>query len=156
MTAACGQPQQVLQSGAHGREAQTGDILIRGLRVQGPEGPRLESGTDAPVWLRLLSERGTDTLLAVSSGTAARVEIRWDRACDGTAEVVEHLPLTDEGSRFADAYHLRIVDLNRDVPVGMSIPLTFDFATAPTITMDVPVVPTTEVSVYPSVACAAG
>ncbi|GAB7044676.1 hypothetical protein JCM9533A_85270 [Catenuloplanes niger JCM 9533] len=137
-------------------------MLLRGVRVQGPDGHRLATGGNATVWLRLINERGSEELLSVSSDTASAVEIRWDRACDGTAETVSSLPLpaaggvTDDDPAGADEfapYHLRLVGLTRDVPVGTTVPLTFDFAIAPSVTVEVPVVPDTDVQAYPSTTC---
>jgi copper(I)-binding protein len=153
----------VIDSGANGVDGEVGDVLLRGVRIPG-DGAALRPGDDAALWLVLIADSPQpDTLTEVTSPAAARVEIRWDRSCDGTAEAVEELPLApniggpDDRSRpgadEADSYHLRLVDFTREVLVGTNVPVTFRFARAGEITLQVPVVADTGPREYPSARC---
>jgi copper(I)-binding protein len=153
--AGCGDPQQVVASGAIGAEGRTGDILLRGVRVAAPPQPLYPAGADAEVWLTLLNEgRQPDTLTGVSSPVAGTVAIRADDDCDGTATTVSTLILppadtlpapvhSDNPSttRPFESYSLRLVDLTRDVLAGTTVSLTFQFQRAPAVTLEVPVRP---------------
>ena len=151
----CGDPQQVVASGAIGAEGRSGDILLRGVRVAAPPQPRYPAGANADVWLTLLNEgRQSDTLTGVSSPDADTVVIRTDDDCDGTATTVSSLSLpaadtlpgpvhSDNPSttRPFESYSLRLVGLTRDVPAGTTVSLTFQFQGAPAVTLEVPVRP---------------
>ncbi|GAB2584826.1 hypothetical protein Aab01nite_53680 [Paractinoplanes abujensis] len=155
---ACGDPQQVIASGAIGAEGRSGDILLRGVRVAAPPQPQYPAGADADVWLTLLNEgRQPDTLTGVSSPAASSVVIRSDDDCDGTPTVVSSLTLPPASSRPGPAnsdnpsttapfesYSLRLVGLTREVLAGTTISLTFQFQRAPAVTLDVPVRPRQE------------
>lgn len=145
--AACGEPQEVLQSGAIGGTGQAGDVLLRGVYVDPADSYRYLAGADPVVWLTLINDgKAVDTLTGVTTPYAAAVEIRWDRGCDGSAEVVPALPLkpadpapnTSAGpaATILDPYYLRLVDLDREVLAGTTIPLTFSFDNAGAVTVD--------------------
>jgi len=154
----CGDPQQVVASGAIGAEGRSGDILLRGVRVAAPPQPQYPAGAEADVWLTLLNEgRQPDTLTGVSSPDARSVDIRSDDDCDGTATTVSTLTLppaiTLPGPAYSDnpattrpfeAYSLRLVNLTREVLAGTTVSLTFEFQRAPAVTLKVPVRPRQE------------
>lgn len=159
----CSDSGGVIDSGANGVDGEVGDVLLRGVRIQGTE-TALRPGDDAVAWLVLIADTPQpDTLTGVTSPAANRVEIRWDRGCDGTAEPVEELPLApnfggpDDRSRpgadEAASYHLRLVDFTREVLVGTNVAVTFRFARAGEITLQVPVVADTGPREYPSARC---
>lgn len=161
--AGCSDSDGVIDSGANGVDAEVGDVLLRGVRIQGTE-TALRPGDDAVAWLVLIADSPQpDILTEVTSPAAASVEIRWDRGCDGTAETVEELPLApnvgDPGDRprpgadEAASYHLRLVDFTREVLVGTSVSVTFRFARAGEVTLEVPVVADTGPREYPSARC---
>lgn len=146
----------VIGSNPHGTNAKSGDILLRGVRIAPPPDPSYQPGADPVVWLTIVNEgRQDDTLVRVSSPQAAEVEILWDGDCDGTSDVVPSLRLPagappDTGVQRApsapagqplDAYSLRLVDLRSEALAGTAIPVTFTFANADPVTVDVPVRP---------------
>jgi copper(I)-binding protein len=162
LLAGCSEPQEVIGSGANGADGEVGDVLLRGVRIQGTESA-LRPGDDATAWLTLIAETTRDTLTGVTSDVASRMEIRWDRGCDGTAEPVDELPLAANVGGPADpsrpgadesaSYHLRVIDVTREILVGTTVPMTFRFARAGEITLQVPVVADTEARAYPSARC---
>ena len=146
--------QHQISSNPAGTNEEAGDLLLLGVRVAGPAAPAFPEGADAPVWLSIVNEgTAVDVLRSVSSPVAGEVEIRWDRACDGTAEVVDELPIRPAGTDRPpagdpspaaapyDAYHLRLVDVTDEVRAGTSIAMTFTFARAGEHTLQVPVRP---------------
>lgn len=156
-------PQHILQSGTTGTNTRIGDMLLRAVHVQAPPQPHYPPGASPQVWLTLVNEgREPDTLLDVTTPQAERVEIRWDRNCDGTADVVDQLPLAsadpvpDPAATAAppfDDYHLRLVNLNQQVLAGTTIPLTFTFAKAGTVHAAAYVQPSGVVIPEPSTRC---
>lgn len=145
LAAGCGDPQQVIQAGTTGTNAQVGDILLRNVYIDEPADPAYESGADPRAILTLVNQgRRPDTLTRVTTPVASTVEIRWDRGCDGVAEVLPRLPLpakTDHTSPpnapgpTRSGYFLRLVDLTETVYAGSSVPLTFTFTDAGTTTI---------------------
>ncbi|HWG98226.1 MAG TPA: hypothetical protein VNV66_02635 [Pilimelia sp.] len=59
------------------------------------------------------------------------------------------------GIRPFDAYHLRLVDLNRKVRAGTSIPVTFEFDRAGQLTLDAIVQPSQPRRPEPTTRCQA-
>ncbi len=146
----------VIGSNPHGTNAQSGDILLRGVRIAPPPDPSYQAGADPVVWLTIVNAgRQDDTLVRVSSPQAAEVEILWDGDCDGTSEVVPSLRLpagappdtsvqqapSAPAGQPLDVYSLRLVDLRGEVLAGTAVPVTFTFANAHPVTVDVPVRP---------------
>jgi copper(I)-binding protein len=123
-----------------GVDADVGPVLLRAVHVEPPVSYRYPAGADAIVRLTLfdLGDRH-DALIAVSTPSARRVDIHWDRDCDGDAERVRRLPLrpTNAGQLTPvpaagpfDRYHLRVVELRQPVLAGTTVPLTFTFERA--------------------------
>jgi copper(I)-binding protein len=117
-----------------------GSLRILAMHVTAPAGDRYPSGSDLRVIFTLVNV-GTepDALVSVSSPDARRVEIRWDRNCDGRPEVVPHLPIAPEqapapakpaGAGPFDPYDLLVVAVRRDVPAGTNVPLELTFTRA--------------------------
>ena len=146
LLAACGSPQEVIQSGTTGTNARVGDVLLRNVHLESPPRAGYPPGSDPRVVLTLVNQ-GTrpDTLSRVETPAARQVKIQWDRDCDGTAETLPRLRLparidttsppsapgpTDSG------YFLRLVDLTRTVRGGATVPLTFVFESAGNVTVD--------------------
>jgi copper(I)-binding protein len=142
----CGDPQEVIQSGTTGTNAQVGDILLRNVYVDEPPDPAYEPGADPRVVLTLVNQGDRpDTLVRVTTPVARAVEIRWDRDCDGAAELLPQLPVPAEvdlpsppnaPGPLQSGYHLRLVDLTQEVLAGASVPLTFTFTDAGTTTVE--------------------
>jgi copper(I)-binding protein len=149
LLAGCGRPQQVLQSGTVGANSQVGDVLLRNVYVENPAGTGYPGGGDATVRLTIINQAGRpDALTAVSSDVATRVEILADTDRDGTAETLPRLDLparTDlpsppnaPGPTHAD-YFLRMLDLKVGILQGTSVPITFVFRHAGSVTLPTPV-----------------
>ncbi len=146
LLAACGSPQEVIQSGTTGTNARVGDVLLRNVHLESPPQAGYPPGSDPRVVLTLVNQGPRpDTLRRVDTPAARHVEIRWDRDCDGMAERLPRLRLparidttsppsapgpTDSG------YFLRLVDLTHKVLGGATVPLTFVFDDAGTVTVD--------------------
>jgi hypothetical protein len=98
MLAACSSAPDAWQScGKIGVDSQVGDILLRSVHVVAPSGGRYPAGSEATVLLTMVDEStDIDSLESVTSPSADRVEIRWDRQCRGAPEVVPNLPLAPE------------------------------------------------------------
>ncbi|GAA3463627.1 copper chaperone PCu(A)C [Saccharothrix longispora] len=159
--AGCGEPQQVLRSGTMGANGHVGEVVLRNVLVEAPAGGPWRAGDDADVTLTLLTDADRpDALVAVSTDSAAGVELLADRDCDGRSERVDRIRLPAEGAvvepgSVDTAYHLRIVDFTREVLAGTTIPLTFTFADAGRTTLDVPVEVVGDGDVPPPVTCTA-
>ena len=162
--AGCG-GQEEISSNPVGTNGQVGDILLRAVRVPGPPEAGFSQGADPDVWLTLLNDgAGPDELTSVTSPSARSVEILWDPTCDGTAEVVDALPLRATEATSPPApdvpsavppfggYRLRMVDLTQPVLSGTTVPLTFVFARAGQITLRTPVRPG-QAEINPGTAC---
>jgi copper(I)-binding protein len=139
LLAACSAvPQDWPSCGQMGVDSRVGDVLLRSVHVVAPSGGHYPAGSDATVLLTLVNEStDVDSLVSVTSPSADRVDIRWDRQCRGTTEVMPSLPLAPESrpdaadaERPFDAYDLRLVGLREDVPSGGTIQLTFTFSRA--------------------------
>lgn len=164
LPAACGEPQQVRQSGVMGGNGQVGDILLRSVHVEAPPEPQYPPGADARLWLTLINSGDrADILVDASTAAATAVEIRWDDDCDGTFDTVPGLalapaePAATDPSRAAvpaDAYHLRLVGMTREVLAGTTIDVTFHFQYAGEVTMAALVQPSDAPRPEPSSRCA--
>jgi copper(I)-binding protein len=163
----CGEPREI-QSGAMGVNAQVGDVLMQSVHVEAPPQGSYPPGAEARVWLTLLNQGAApDSLVEVASPVAERVEIRWDRECDGAFDTVPDLPLrppeptgtglpgteVPTGVVPFDAYHLRMVDLRSPVLAGTSVELTFRFERAGEITIRAQVQPPDVPRPEPSTRC---
>ncbi|MEU4426581.1 copper chaperone PCu(A)C [Actinoplanes sp. NPDC024001] len=158
-----GDQPEPFQESVMGTNAEIGPILLRSVHVEAPPDPSYQTGDDAILWFTALNEgRQEDTLTELSSPVADAVVIRHDDDCDGHAEPVPALPLrpvephpnasSDGVSPFA-AYHGQVVDLNRQVMAGTTIPVTFVFERAGPITVDAFVQPSTAPRPAPSGLC---
>lgn len=145
----CGDPQQVIQSGTTGANAQVGDILLRNVYLDEPPNPSYPTGSDPTVLLVLINQgRQPDTLTRITTPVATTVEIHWDRGCDGTAETLPrlelpaHIDLTSPPNARSPGradYFLRLIETTKPVLAGSAVPLTFTFTHAGSITMSAPV-----------------
>ncbi|MEH1127165.1 copper chaperone PCu(A)C [Micromonospora sp. CPCC 206061] len=156
-------PQDVVQAGVMGANAEVGDIRLLSVYVEAPTAPAYPAGADARVWLTLLNQGTTpDALTGVTTPAADRVEIRWDQNCDGVYQAVPQLALqptqppraSTTGVPPFDAYHLRVVGFQDPVLAGSAIELTFAFQKAGTVTVEVLVQPSDAPRAEPSVRCA--
>ena len=147
LLSACGHPQEVIQSGTVGSNAQVGDVLLRNVYVEDPPQESYPGGSDATVRLTLINQAGRpDTLTAVSTDVADHVEIVV--GCDGTPRTVSSLdlparidaasPPNRPGPNDA-GYALRLVDLRTGILQGGSVPIEFTFRNAGSITLPTPV-----------------
>jgi copper(I)-binding protein len=144
--AGCGQPQQVRQSGATG---QVGDVLLRNVYIENPTGTSYPGGSDATVRLTIINRASQpDALTAITTDVAARVVILAGTDCAGAGETLPRLDLpprvdlpsppnapgpTDAG------YLLRMLDLKVGILQGTSVPITFVFRRAGSVTLPTPV-----------------
>ena len=150
------------QESVMGANRQLGPILLRSVHIEAPDGHTYRAGDEARLWLTLFNEgREPDALTGVRSPAARAAQIRWDADCDGTAQVVPGLPLRQEFPRVSespagvppiDAYHVTLT-LDREVLAGSSIPVTFTFERAGTITIDTIVQPPASARAQPTARC---
>ena len=138
LTACSSDPIPTTAGAAMGVDSAIDSVLLRAVHLEAPPGGQYPAGADATVRLTLIDEGPSpETLESVWTPLADRVEIHWDRGCDGDSEAVPGLPLlptngddayrTDLARPF-DPYHLRLVDLRRDVLAGTVVPLVFTFS----------------------------
>lgn len=128
-----------------GTHADLGPIKIRNVYVARPDDGSYHEGESSLVFLTLINSGGrTDRLTGVSSTHARRLEMRWDRACDGAAETVPDIPIRPKGPVPGPVekdvtghlpYYLRIIGFTELVRAGTTIPLTFHFERAGEITV---------------------
>lgn len=155
----CGEPQRDLGSNPMGSNGQVGDVVLRNVVVEPPPEHAWRPGDDATVWLTVVSRADHgDALVAVRSDAATRVELWADRDCDGASEQVDRISVPAEGAvdepgSVDSAYHLRLVDLTREVLAGTTVPLTFVFERAGETTLDAMVEATGDGDVMPPPAC---
>jgi copper(I)-binding protein len=134
-----------------GVDSVVGSLRILATHVVAPAGDEYPSGSDLRVIFTVVNV-GTapDALVSVSSPVAARVEIRWDRDCDGRPEVVPQLPITPAqapapakpaGAGPFDPYDLLVVAVRQDVPAGTDLPLSLTFLRAGTVNTEAYVQP---------------
>jgi copper(I)-binding protein len=126
--------------GEAGVDSVAGSLRILAVHVVAPAGDGYASGSDLRVILTIVNVGAApDALVGASSPDAERVEIRWDRDCDGRPEVVPHLPIAPEeapapanpaGVGPFDPYDLLVVAVRRDVPAGTTVPLSLTYERA--------------------------
>lgn len=140
----CGNPQEVIQSGTVGTNAQAGPVLLRNVHLAATENG-YRPGDDADAQLSLVNQAPEwDALVSARSPDARQVNLRWDRGCDGQAEVVPRIPVSARGTVPASAgqptgatpYHLEIVDVSQLARPGTTFPLTLTFERAGEVTLE--------------------
>ncbi|RZQ61430.1 copper chaperone PCu(A)C [Amycolatopsis suaedae] len=148
--AGCGPSRGDGNAGTLGTSAEIGEVKLRNVYVERPDDGAHRPGDSARVAFTVVSsENADDRLTAVTTGHAREVRINWDQHCDGTAEPVTALPLRNGGvpgpaDRAVTGhlpYHLTLVGFTREVLAGTTVPLTFTFARAGTVTVDAMVQP---------------
>jgi copper(I)-binding protein len=149
LLSACGHPQEVLQSGTIGANAQVGDVLLRNVYVENPAQAGYPGGSNAIVRLTLVNRASRpDTLTDVTTDAAQRVEILADPDCDGTAETLSSLRLPARVDTSSPSngpgpndtgYGLRLVDLRTGLLQGGIVPILFTFQHAGSITIPTPI-----------------
>lgn len=130
---AAGQISQTAQqvSGVDGSEGTAGYIGVRNVLLATPEGSNYPTGSDIPLllWISNDSQAG-DTLTGASSPAAASVEITGNAAIPAQS-LVQVAP--------QQKIAMTVKGLAKDLNYGFSIPVTFTFASAGAITVNVPV-----------------
>jgi copper(I)-binding protein len=137
--------------GETGVDSVAGSLRILAVHVVAPAGDGYPSGSDLRVIFTLVNVGAApDALVGASSPDAERVEIRWDRDCDGRPEVVPRLPIAPEeapapansaGVGPFDPYDLLVVAVRHEVPAGTSVPLSLTFERAGTVSISAYVQP---------------
>jgi len=138
-------PQQVIRSGTEGTNGQIGEILLRNVLVVPPPDGVYRPGESTVVRFELYN--GSDqeeALVGASSGEATLGRLRWDQNCDGDDEIVPRIPILPEGTvplspdtRLGGTpYYLEIVGLTQVVRPGTTLPVSFTFERAGTVTID--------------------
>lgn len=146
------------QSSGIGTNEEVGSVKLRNVFVEAPPETeyQYDLGDDAVVRLELFSEVDRPaTLLSVRTDHAQRVEILADRDCDGDREQVSSIVVPPEGQpgRLSSAYHLKIVDFNREVLAGTTVPLTFAFEDAGEVVVEAMVEASDDGDVPPPQVC---
>jgi hypothetical protein len=114
-----------------------GDVLLRNVYLEAPDGGSYIPGDDATLRLRIINKSTRDDQLRAVRAAAEQVRIRWDRDCDGRFEAVDRLPLRPEGPvPYSDAYFVEFVGIDRVVRAGTTLPVTFEFQHAGVGTVD--------------------
>lgn len=106
-----------------------GDIDVLNVQFQTPDSAAYPKGGTAPLQIWVSNDSiNADTLTQVTTSAASKVEIQ------GTATVQAH-SLEDFGTK----YKITLTGLTAPISYGVSVPVTFTFRTAGTITINVPV-----------------
>ncbi|TDD55270.1 copper chaperone PCu(A)C [Saccharopolyspora elongata] len=158
-------PQELWESQTVGTNARVGDVLVRNLHLAATEAA-YRPGGGAMAYFALYNEaRQPDALISARSEQAQRVLLRWDRACDGEAEVVDRIPLIPQGSvpvgpgqlpGGGTPYSLEIDGFKQVVRPGTTFPITLTFEQAGEVTVEAKVQPTRVGDEPPPAACPAG
>ncbi|SFO99450.1 Copper(I)-binding protein [Amycolatopsis arida] len=145
-----GVPLEEQQLTTLGTNAELGPITLRNVYVQRPPDGEFQPGQSARLLLTLANESPEqDSLIRVTS-SHAKVKLRWDRDCDGTAEPVDGLPITANGTVPGPPgrdvtghlpYFVEVVEFTQPVLAGTSMPVTFTFERAGDITVPAKVQP---------------
>jgi len=127
-----------------GVDTVAGSLRILAVHVVAPAGDGYPSGSDLRVILTIVNVGAApDALVGAASPDAERVEIRWDRNCDGRPDVVPRLPVAPEeapasanpgGIGQFDPYDLLVVAVRHAVPAGTTVPLSLTFERAGKVT----------------------
>jgi copper(I)-binding protein len=158
-----GDPQAPFQESLMGTNARVGPIQLIGVHVDAPADVRYRPGDEARLWFTVFNQAPTaDVLRSVSSPVAGTTQIRWDADCDGigtdvaalTLRPVQPNPATaPPGVPPFDAYHVQLIELNREILAGTTIPVTFAFDRAGSVTVEALVQPSNAVRPEPSNRC---
>ena len=106
-----------------------GDIDVLNVSFETPQGTSIPKGGSAPLQVWISNDSiNTDTLTQVSSPVAGSVQIQ------GTA-TVQAQALEDFGSK----YKITLAGLTAPIVYGVSVPVTFTFQKAGSLTINVPV-----------------
>lgn len=140
----CGNPQRTPGAGTIGTNGEIGQVQLRSVRLAQTE-DAYQPGENAIVRLQMLNQsEQPDALVGARSPLAGQVRLRWDRACDGTDEVVSRIPLLADGTVPASPgqredgtpYSLEIGGITETVRPGTTFPLTLVFERAGEVTID--------------------
>lgn len=136
-TAACGVEREK-SIDTMGTNTELGPVQLRNVYLEAPSSWKYEKGDDARIRLRLFNRADRDIeLVEVDSAWAAEARLRWDRDCDGLIQPVDSLPLLANGSvPYSEAYLVELLEFERPVLAGTSIPVTFTFRDIGTVTVD--------------------
>ena len=131
--------------GPAGAEGRVGDIALRAVHVVAEDAAPVRPGDDVVVRFLLSGRHGVDDeLVAVDSDGADRVELRWDRECDGVAEPATTLPLEHGAVPGAGGggprYHVVLRGLRGGIAFGDTVTVRFGFAGAGDVAVPVPLV----------------
>ena len=116
--------------------ARVGDIRLLTVRIERPEGVHA-AGSNSAVFMTLANDGAADRLVAVSSVDSQSVVAR-----DGSAAPTPGIDITvpERGvvsMQSPYGQHLELVDLKRDLGRREFVPVTFRFAEAGTVTVQV-------------------
>jgi copper(I)-binding protein len=116
--------------------ARVGDVRLIGVYIQRPEGVHAKGGNSA-LFLTLANDGTADRLVAVSSVDARSVVQRTgDQPPEKGIDIP--LPASDVvAMQHADGLHLELVGLKRDLGRRTFVPVTFRFADAGPVTVEV-------------------
>ncbi|WP_338595376.1 copper chaperone PCu(A)C [Saccharopolyspora sp. SCSIO 74807] len=150
-------------AGTIGTNEGVGQIKVRNVHLAATEAG-YPPGSAAPAELFLINNgMRQDALVGARSPQAERVELRWDRGCDGQAEPVPQIPVTAQGTvplapgqpESATPYRLEVIGLERMARPGTTFPLTLTFAQAGDVRVDAKIQATRDGDKPPPHPCAA-
>ncbi len=120
--------EQAAMLGANGK---VGDLSALNVRLQRPPGEKFPAGSDARVLLWLSNDGiNPDTLTGVSTSAAKSVQFTGDGVIPGQTLI----DLSGETGP-----QLTVTGFTADLYDGVSIPMTFSFANAGSLTLNVPI-----------------
>lgn len=120
-----------------GTNGEVGEIKVRNLYVEAPEGGNYQPGETATLRLRLVNESDQDDrLVAIRSAVAGSGRIQWDDDCDDDFDTVDALPVLRGSAPLTGAYFVELVGLDETVRAGTTVPVTLEFRHAGEGTID--------------------
>jgi copper(I)-binding protein len=136
--------------GPEGVGGQLGDLRLLGVTVDSPgaRGSMHIAGDSAALLLTIANDgKAEDVLIGARADVAQQVVFR-----DGDSPPVPHLQVPVPAGdvtvlREVTAPHLELSGLREALRTGSSVPITFEFGTAGTVTLDVPIHTYTDVAV---------
>ena len=130
---AAGQISQTVDQvpGVDGGQGSVGQVAVHNALLATPDGANYPKGSSAPLTLWISNDAGSDDTLTSISTAAGTVKI------DGTATVPARSIVEVGGDD--SALTATVTDLTEELKYGISVPMTFTFAHAGTLTVNIPI-----------------
>jgi copper(I)-binding protein len=151
LLAGCGSTQPGSAAvGPEGVDGQLGDLRLLGVAIDSPgaRGSMHVAGDSAALLLTVANDGKAEEVLTGASADVARQVVFRNGDGPPVPQLQVPVPAGDVAVlREVAAPHLELSGLRETLRAGSSVPVTFEFGTAGTVTLDVPVRTYTDVAV---------